>query len=117
VRAVLVHYFTDRFKINIFLTCCFTSRTCSPRQIKRSARKRQERGELRRSAFSGRRRTWRTSLAREVNDVRDATRRGSADVAYGSEPVGKDVAGVLAEDSPQVLFTVDEHPVGALARA
>jgi hypothetical protein len=49
--------FTDHCKINIFLTCCFTSRTCSPRPVKRSARKGQERGELRRSAFSGHRRT------------------------------------------------------------
>src|SRR5260221_7875882 len=51
VATWIVASLTDRFKINIFMACCFTSRTCSPRS-KRSARKRQERGETCRSAFS-----------------------------------------------------------------
>jgi hypothetical protein len=79
----LVAAFSDHFKINIFMTCCSTSRTCS----RRLAQKISEEGAghmagAGQASFCDRKPTWRTSLTRKVNQCATFPDGRSPDVAY-----------------------------------
>ena len=112
MRPVLIHYFTDRFKINIFMTWRYTSCTCSPRPGQKisdegagSMAGRVSPLSLLTSQRGGR--PWHRRLTSPRRF--DGAARRTSRTPQG--PVGKVVGLVLAQDPPQMALIPDEGAV------